>query len=465
METKKKIKFNFTPEKFLPDFRFLLFINVAIQLLTGNRGSGKSVFFYQKAIVFALTKRYFRLVYSRKVADTLRGSTFQGFKDVIAEWKLEKYFTVYEGSMRIVCKVNGNILMPYGLDKPEKLKGIKDPTHVFVDEMTEISFADFAHLQGVLRTSKIKQTEFWGAFNPEYDFWGRNHFFLDNENDEIPFGSVPTKTENTIIFKGDFRRNPYIDPIAYEAKLRELAAGNENYLTVWIDGNWGQPDTGNEFYTNFKKVYHIATKPLPYLNGKALHTTFDFNVHPYMTALAAQVNITDSEFQIRILREYCLPDPFNTTEACCNKISEDYGDRIVDLFYYGDASGKNGIAGKGNKSAFDDVVFGFKKYLNEDSRRVMKSNPPLMKRRDFINRLLAGKVTWNGLEVTLIIDPSCKELIKDLVKIKVGPDGKLKKKFTDKKTGISYELLGHTSDALDYLIIRLLYEEFKKQND
>jgi PBSX family phage terminase large subunit len=457
------LTFDFEPEIFVPCFVPLLEAEEATQLLTGNRGSGKSVFLYQKAIIFALTKKYFRLVYARKIADTIRGSTFQGLKDVINEWGLTAYFIIRESDMKIICKHNGNMLIAYGLDKPEKLKGIKDPTHVLWDEMTEGTFADYAHLQGILRTDKVKQTQFWGSFNPEYDFWGRDYFFADNENDDIPIGIVPSKRQNTLIFKASFKDNPFIDAKAYEKKLRDLADGDENYLTVWIDGNWGQAITGKEFFTNFKKSAHVMS--VPFIPGKPTHNTFDFNVVPYMTQLCVQVNLTDTEFQIRIFKEYCLEDPFNSTEAVCKRFLEDYGSKIDELFYYGDASGESKIAGKGNVVAFDDVRSVYRPYLHSASKRVLRKNPRIMKRRDFMNRLLSRKIIVDGLVAVIMIDDSCRKMIDDMQKLKVGVDGKLKKKVKDPKNKeITYELYGHTSDALEYLICKLLEFEFKNDS-
>lgn len=457
------LTFEFEQDMFVPCFLPLLEAEEATQLLTGNRGSGKSVFLYQKAIIFALTKKYFRLVYARKIADTIRSSTFQGLKDIIVEWGLEKYFIIRESDMKIICRHNGNMLIAYGLDKPEKLKGIKDASHVLWDEMTEGTFKDYAHLKGILRTTKVKQTQFWGSFNPEYDFWGREYFFENHESDEIPIGMVPTKRKNTLIFKASFKNNPFIDAKAYEAELRDLADGDENYLTVWIEGNWGQSITGKEFFTNFKKSIHV--KQVPFIPGKPTHNTFDFNVVPYMTQLCIQVNLTDTEFQIRVFKEYCLEDPFNSTVAVCKRFIEDYGSQIEELFYYGDASGESKIAGKGNVVAFDDVRSMYRPYLHSASKRVLRKNPRIMKRRDFMNRLLSRKIIVDGLVAVLMIDEDCRKMIDDMQKLKVGVDGKLKKKVKDPKNkDITYELYGHTSDALEYMICKLLEFEFKNDS-
>ena len=458
---KKQIKFHFEPELFNPTFLPYLEAEEAIQLFIGNRGSGKTTFLFERAIIFALTKNYFRLVYCRKVANNLRDSLFQGFKDVIRSWNLEAYFQVKESEMDIICRLNGNALLSFGLDKPDKLKGISNPSHVFCDEMTEIDFQDYAALIGLLRTKKVKHTQFWGTFNPEYGFWGREYFFANAESDEIPMGVVAAKTASTLIYKASFKDNPFINAIEYEAKLLELASGDENKLTVWIEGNWGQSQTGNEYFIHFNKALHVSK--IAFLAGKPVHNTYDFNTVPYMTLLSAQVNVTETEFQIRIFKEYCLSSPLNSTEAVSKAFLDDYIDRITDLFYYGDSSGNNNIAGKGNVTAFDDVRKVFYKLISEASNRTLKNNPSVLKRRDFINNLLAKKITYNGRTVILIIDEKCKELIKDMQKLKLGENGKLKKRVTDKLTGLSWEELGHCADALEYFIIRLLWDEFKKK--
>lgn len=454
----KTITFNFEPELFNPVFLPYIDAPQKIQLFCGNRGSGKSTFNYERALIFALTKKYFRLIYCRKIANTIRKSIFQGFKDLIYKWGVQPYFQIKESEMDIICKLNGNMLISFGLDNPEKLKGINDPSHILFDEMTEGTFDDYAQLTALLRTTKVNKTQLWGMFNPEYDFWGREYFFADSENDEIPQGEVEAKTADTLIFKASFKDNPFINVEEYEAKLMELARGDANYETVWIAGNWGSSITGNEYFTEFNKAIHVTK--VPFLPGKPVHVSFDFNTVPYMTELCHQINITQNEFQIRLFKEYCLASPLNSTEAVGKAFLSDFGDRITDLLYYGDASGNNHIAGKGNITAFDDVKKVFRNFLTSASNRVLKRNPSVLKRRDFMNDILAGKIEYNGLRVVLMVDENCKETIKDLQKLKLGIDGKLKKRVTDKATGLSWEELGHTSDSLEYFIIRLLWDIF-----
>ena len=366
----KKLTINFSEDMFNSLFLPYVEAEEEIQLFVGTAGSGKSVFNYGRAIMFALTKNYFRLVYCRKVATTIRDSMFQGFKDLIKEWNMEPYFSIKESEMDIICRLNGNMMLSFGLDDPKKLKSIKDPSHIMVDEMDEMTYDDFAQLRLRLRTTKVKQTQFWGMFNPVFGFWGREYFFTDAESDEIPVGRVPSKTDNTLIVKSTYKHNRFINVADYERKIRELARGDENYLTVYGEGNWGLMQTGNEFYNKFQKSIHVTD--VPFLPGKPVHATYDFNVLPYMTELCAQINVANDKLEVRIFREYCLKAPINTTEAVCMALLEEYGDKFEDFFYYGDASGQNKIAGKGNVTAFDDVRSTMRRYIVEGSNRVMR---------------------------------------------------------------------------------------------
>lgn len=455
----KKLRLALPETEFHPGFLPYLDAPQKVQLYIGNRGSGKTKFFYQRAIINCLKPDYFRLIYCKKHSNSIRDSMFQGIKDQLKQWELTPYFQIKESEMDFICLLSGNMMLSFGLDDPEKLKGIEEATHVFWDEMMRGDFQDYASLVALLRTKKAT-TQFWGTFNPEYGFWGREYFFLDHESDEIPMGEVPSNLSDTLILKETFKRNPFIDPVKYENDLLELARGDQNKAIVWIDGNWGVSQTGGEFYPPFNKAVHVSK--VPFLKGKAIHLAYDINAVPYVSELCSQIDITETKFQIRIFKEYCLPSPLNSVESAANAFLAEYGNEIIDLFIYGDASGNSKIAGKGNVTAYDDVRKVFRKYLSHASNRTMKTNPPVLKARDFMNNLLLGRLRYNGLIVELIIDESCKELIKDMMQVKLGVDGKVKKRITDRITGVAYEEFGHTSDALCYYCVRLLHDLFKK---
>jgi hypothetical protein len=65
----------------------------------------------------------------------------------------------------------------------------------------------------------------------------------------------------------------------------------------------------------------------------------------------------------------------------------------------------------------------------------------------------------------VLIDRSCEKLIKDCDKVKLGSEGKVKPKVKDEDTGENYEELGHTSDAMEYLVseIDICKDHIKKR--
>lgn len=474
------ITFDFDENEITPAYRPYIDAPEAIQLIIGNTGSAKSGFFYRKAVIYCLCKKYFRLIFTRKIKDTIRDSIFLGIKDVINDWGLKKYFTINESQMDFVCKINDNRMLSFGLDDPAKLKSIKDPSHWFWDEFDESDQEDFAEIRRRLRTKKVRQTQFWGALNPVAGWWGKEYFFPEEYHEIIPLGRIPANTDNTLILKTSYKQNPFVDPVEMEQKNRELAILDENNWTVYEEGNWGRLTTGGEFYSKYKRRLHVGK--VDYIPGLADHLTYDFNVLPYMTLLLGQIRRYNSYydeknfclveitgpnvkpvtvFEVRIVREYCFKDPRNSTQAVTEQYKADFGHHSPDVLFYGDAMGNKRHEGTGNETEFKKIKELLARFIDDSSNRSWRKNPSVLATREFVNKILAGVEIASGVVIILIIDASCTELIKDMENVKLGADGKLKQKFTDKKTKQQYELYGHTSDALNYLITKAFEQYFK----
>jgi hypothetical protein len=468
IDQKQKTVFDIDPGEFLPHFRELIFAPQAVQIFIGSAGSGKSVFLHKRAVLFCLSKKYFRLLYGKKVKDTVRDSLFLGIKDVIHAWNLAPYFSIRESQMDFECRLNGNLMLSFGMDDPEKLKSIAEPTHVLYEEFSDSTPDEFAELRRRLRTKKVKQTQFWGALNPVAEFWGREYFFADPEAGEIPKGVVASSRADTLIFKSTYKDNRFVDQEETRQKNEDLAILDENNWTVYELGNWGNLATGGEFYHQFKKRVHVGD--VPFLPELPVHISFDFNVLPYMTMIAAQVKRDDLKletgkmgqlFTIRIFKEYCLPDPLNTTENCVFAFLDDYGHHKRDIFFYGDAMGNKRHEGTGSKTEFKKVRELLARFIDDGSDRTFRSNPSVLQSRNFMNKIFAESAIVPGVHVRIIIDSKCKETIKDFEKVKLGAEGILKQRHKDKKTGQTWELYGHASDTVRYLTCKMFEDYFK----
>jgi len=297
-----------------------------------------------------------------------------------------------------------------------------------------------------IHTSPAEGTVEWLTTMFKLDQW--EHDILDKIVSETDFFQRREGNREVIIYS-TYHNKKNLPADYIENRKNDLTEAQQ------LKFIYGYPfsKTGGEFYTQFDRIKHI--RQAPFLKYAPIHLSYDFNVLPYMTLLAAQILEDDKVFQIRFFKEYCLASPRNSTRAVSEAFLLDYQDEITDLFYYGDASGKNRIAGKGDTTNYDDVREVLEYYLTDASDRVSRSNKPIMKRREFIERIFAGKVFLAGKKVEIIVDPECKELIKDFQYLMLGVDGKLKE-LAKNEEGASYQKLGHTSDAAEYLICEIL---------
>lgn len=230
--------------------------------------------------------------------------------------------------------------------------------------------------------------------------------------------------------------------------------------------------SGGEFFPYFQRSKHVV--PCKVDTDNVFHLSFDFNVVPYLTMLLFQVEYRKAywdglsrienpkeeekekleEIEVLVLKaikEYPMKEPFNTTEHACQAFLRDFDEFNPNIFVYGDATGRNRIVGLGSKTQYYYIEKTLKGFLPNGWMRVQRSNMAVLSRRDHINRIFDDKNPYVKIE----IDPSCKELIRDLDFLKLGPNGKLKEKTKDKATGVVYEKIGHCSDAFEYFVCEI----------
>lgn len=288
------------------------------------------------------------------------------------------------------------------------------------------------------------------------------------ENPNTFYYEVDEKAGTTVVIYSTYWNQRNL-PKNYIAERKKTLSANEQLKFIC-----GYPFSkmGGEYYPKFERDKHVGQ--VPFLENTAVHSTWDFNVVPYMTNILAQiVNVTryrdeagnkhyepgpgrtPRQFkQVRFYKEYCLASPLNSSEAIVAQFKAEhtapYHRKPFDVFVYGDASGRNRIPGLGDKTNYKFIEGWLGTWMNVDSLRVRRTNPNPLSRRQLVERILEDK-----LDIEIIIDESCEKLINDMEYVKLGTEGKLKEREKDDNTGVSYEKNGHTSDALEYLLFYL----------
>lgn len=204
----------------------------------GGAGSGKSYAVAQHLIIRCLTQDFFRCIYLRKVAKTIRNSQFQLFKDIINTYNLNDLFDVRETDMRITCKHNNNMLIAAGMDDAEKIKSIQDPTCVWLEEATDFSLQDYMQLRTRIRKEDTLCYSIC-TFNPVSKKSWLYSYLLRNSNNE-----------DVLIIHSTADDNKYINDNYFKV-LEKTKEYDEDYYNIYRLGVWGDLNT-EKIFTNYE---------------------------------------------------------------------------------------------------------------------------------------------------------------------------------------------------------------------
>jgi hypothetical protein len=426
-------------------------------IIWGGASSGKSQAAAQKVIKRCITEvgtkeQPFCHAFTvfRKYGTTVLGSVFAQIRDELRRMGIDDLVTI-NPSYHNFKFWNGAEIRCIGLDDPEKLKSIFS-TAAWVEEATELEEADWTQLDLRYRGKSQYYYQLILTFNPiDESHWIKRQFF-DTTQGGLTYTLHTTYMDN------------FFTDAQYKQVLADRYSFDPNLNRVYVLGQWGKVKTGSEFFFNFRYDRHV--KDVKYVNQMPIHISIDFNVNPYISATVSQIikrEIPDGSggvkpyFFINVLDEFALPNPYNTSERLCEEIIIKYRYELkYGVYLYGDASGKTRDT-RSNVTDWDIVESSMSKYLHNYSMRVPKANPLVRKRRWFINKLLFG-----GFNMELSIDQKCKKTILDFQSLIEAMDGSVQKQVKrDPKSQVIYELYGHHSDTVTYMICEAFSTQFE----
>lgn len=167
----------------------------------GGRGSGKTIFVMDKLLIKGLKEKR-TILLMRKTTASCKFSVWKELKAAVERFKLNQFFTFYEGDYSAVCHLNGTVFKCTGLDVAEKIKGFSEISDVLLEEATEFTPEDFELIDGTVRSVKYKlPLQIYFLFNPVSKAnWVYKRFGFDT-------GIAPP---DTFILKTTYLDNPYV---------------------------------------------------------------------------------------------------------------------------------------------------------------------------------------------------------------------------------------------------------------
>lgn len=299
---------------------------------------------------------------------------------------------------------NGSEVWCGGLDEEKRIDKIlgKEYSTLYFNECSQIPYASVqTAISRLAEKNSLKKKVYYDENPPSKVHWSYWQFikFIDPADDE-----------------------PIEDKAAYTSLLMNprdnMENIDENYLNIlkkmpkkererFLEGKFSDSDDGAAYYA-FDPDKHV--KPCSKGDGQ-VYTFCDFNVDPMTSVIAQVVNNELHIFDERFLRN---SDTYKMASSL-----KHIGTIIPD------STGANR-----KTSGMSDF-----KILRDAGFTILSvRNPLVVDRVNNINRLFT--------ENRIFIDPSCKKLINDLVKVS-WKDGNLDQKGANK-------LLTHVSDALGY---------------
>ena len=218
-----KIKFDFAQINAV--YRPYMLDSTRHLVMVGGAGSGKSYFCADKCILAMISNPGERIMAFRKVARTLKESSWELLLQRLDHWGVLPYCKTNKSDLTIQFK-NGSKILCIGLDDQEKLKSIVGMTRAWIEEATEFTPDDLTQINLRLRGESPSYKQILYSFNPISIMHHIKKRFFDDPPDNC-------KTVRTT-----YKDNAYIDD-DYRAEIESLAESSANLYQVYALGMWG----------------------------------------------------------------------------------------------------------------------------------------------------------------------------------------------------------------------------------
>lgn len=431
----------------------------------GAAGGGKSYIGSCWLVSSCIRFPDIRAVVARKTLKSLKESTWNTIKKVIKEWGFveNKHYKVNNLEGTLTFWNDSVIIMKEMADLPADPNyerfGSSEYTIAFVDEVSEISERAIEVLFSRLRW-RVPETfgvsRMLLTTNPTLN-WVRSRFVQDDDGNPIVTKEGECYVPFSVYDNPDTQfRQTYIaalNKITDKATRERLLYGNWN----WVDSN------EMAAYWNFDGQTHLidGLKEKKYNPMKPIIIGMDFNVDPYMSALASQIDYENKE--VYILEEIIgkPEDKENNTPALSRKMREKFLDEqhVGGIIITGDPAGlARSTQTEEGINNYTIVVSNMNSNVLRPQIKLLSKQPPLKTRLEFENGLFKGYDGWK-----IMIDTRCRRLTEDFIYQQKNDDGtKQKKKYVNPATGNKVEKYGHLSDAFDYILCLFLNSSWNR---
>lgn len=390
---------------------------------SGPVGSGKSQALCQEAIRMSYLNAGRTGLIGAPTFPMLRDSTQAALLAVLDESGIP--YDVNKAENHLVMKDTGSKILFRSLDDSERLRGT-NLAWFCVDELTYASEDSWLRLEARLRDPKATRLGGFAVWTPRGFDWVYRRFLSGEYRGYQTFLARAFENVHLLAQVPDYyeRLKTSYDPRFYAQE----ALGE--YLNV----------QAGRVYESFDRPRNVAPAPAVDIL-KPLYWALDFNVDPMSSVVAQQTGD-----RIHVIDEICLRRA--TTAQACEEFVSRYPDHPGGLVIFGDASGaRMQTTGLSDHQMVRECLRNAR-YGNV-RMEIARSNPSVRARVSLVNGLLGNAAG----QARLLVDPRCKELIKDFEQVCFKPDSSavIDKDADPQRT--------HLSDALGYMV----WQQFREQ--
>jgi phage terminase large subunit len=376
-------------------------------------GSGKSQALCQEAIKLSYLNSGRLGLVGAPTYPMLRDATLTSFLEVLETNRIP--YELNKSESVVWMKDTGSRILFRAVDDFERLRGT-NLAWFGLDELTYTTEEAWLRLEGRLRDPVASRLCGFAVWTPKGYDWVFRRFVRERVDGYEAILAAPFENRHVLEKIPDFykRLKSSYDPRFFQQEVLGDLNLHAGLVYRAFDRN-----------RNVRELHVSAMEPL--------YWALDFNVDPM-----SSVVVQKAGQEMRVLDEIVLNRA--TTYEACEEFHSRYPKHGAGIVIYGDVSGKR--MQTSGTSDYQIVRDYFRKagYSNMHFK-VPQSNPSIRERILLVN----AKLQSAAEQSELVIDPRCKELIRDFEEVLYKADSSVIDKDRDPKRT-------HLSDALGYVV-------------